>query len=838
MTPRGRTALGRKPAATAAPPSVEPDRLACLRALEQKILWLSTWMIHHANHVRPNRDGLKVGGHQASSASALDIMTALYLDVLRPEDRIAVKPHASPVFHAIQYLLGKQSRDNLERFRALGGAQAYPSRTKDTDEVDFSTGSVGLGVALSLCAALVQDYVLRHRLAPAGVRPGRMIAIVGDAEFDEGNVFEAMLEGWKHDVRNVWWIVDYNRQSLDSVVTDRLFNRIEDVARTTGFVVTVLKYGKRLQEVYRRPGGDAIRRWIDDCPNSVYSALTFKGGRAWREALGRDLHEPGARAIVDALDDAELHELMTNLAGHDLESLLEAFHAVRDDRPRLFLAYTIKGYRLPLAGHKDNHAGMLSAAQLAAFQRAMGVPEGREWDRFVGLDVAEDRLRAFLAAVPLAGGARRVHDAPAVPVPERLEAPGDAVMSTQSGFGRILSDIGSGDTALAARVVTISPDVTVSTNLSGWVNRRGIFHRSEFRDIFRELNVASPQKWAMSPDGQHFELGIAEHNLFIMLAALGLAAPLFGVRLLPIGTLYDPFVLRGLDAFAYACYQDARFIVVGTPSGISLAPEGGAHQSIMTPLVGMAMDRVVAFEPAFVDELAEIMAWSLRHLQAEHGASVYLRLSTRPLAQPRRVMTAALRDGVLAGAYWIREPAAGTDLAIVYAGAVAAEALAAHAAIADDVPGAGVLAVTSPDRLYAEWRASVSATAAGAALAAPRPDADGAAPVATAPGPRPDADGRGRAAGRRPDDRSAPRSHVERLLAPLAPDAALVTVLDGHPAALSWLGSVRGQPTYPLGVERFGQSGDVPDLYRVHGIDEDAIIGAVARACVDRVRRV
>jgi pyruvate dehydrogenase E1 component len=132
----------------------------------------------------------------------------------------------------------------------------------------------------------------------------------------------------------------------------------------------------------------------------------------------------------------------------------------------------------------------------------------------------------------------------------------------------------------------------------------------------------------------------------------------------------------------------------------------------------------------------------------------------------------------------------------------------------------------------------VSATAAGAALAAPRPDADGAAPVATAPGPRPDADGRGRAAGRRPDDRSAPRSHVERLLAPLAPDAALVTVLDGHPAALSWLGSVRGQPTYPLGVERFGQSGDVPDLYRVHGIDEDAIIGAVARACVDRVRRV
>jgi pyruvate dehydrogenase E1 component len=805
MTPRGRAAVRGKPATSTGTPAIDPERLACLRALEQKILWLSTWMVHHANHVRPNRDGIKVGGHQASSASALDIMTALYLDVLRPQDRVAVKPHASPVFHAIQYLLGRQSRENLERFRALGGAQAYPSRTKDRDDVDFSTGSVGLGVALSLCAALVQDYVRLHGLLPAGVAPGRMIAIVGDAEFDEGNVFEAMLEGWKHDVRNVWWIVDYNRQSLDSVVTDRLYDRIEDVARTTGFEVTVLKYGTRLQQIYRQPGGPSIRRWIDDCPNSVYSALTFKGGAAWRETLTRELTDPRARAVVDGLDDTELHELMTNLAGHDLESLLEAFHGVRDDRPRLFLAYTIKGYRLPLAGHKDNHAGMLSPAQLAAFQATMRVPTGREWEPFVGLDVPEEELRAFLADVPVARAGPRVHDAVAVAVPERLAPPDDPVISTQHGFGRILSDIGSGDTELAARLVTSSPDVTVSTNLSGWVNRRGIFHRSEYRDIFRELNVASPQKWAMSPEGQHFELGIAEHNLFILLAGLGLAAPLFGVRLLPIGTLYDPFVLRGLDAFNYACYQDARFMLVGTPSGISLAPEGGAHQSSMTPLVGMAMDRVVAFEPAFVDELAAMMAWGFRHMQAEHGSSVYLRLSTRPLAQPRRAMTRELRDAVLAGGYWMREPEPGADLAIVYQGPVAQEAMAAHDAIADDVPGAGLLAVTSPDRLYANW----GATASG----------DAGAPAWHATG-----DGR--------DRRAA--SHVERLLAPLAPHAALVTVLDGHPATLAWLGSVRGQRTYPLGVERFGQSGDVPDLYRAYGIDEDAIIEAVARACVDR----
>jgi len=767
-----------------------PDTLACLHALRQKVLWLSTWMIHHANHVRPNRDGLKVGGHQASSASSLDIMVALYFAVLRPEDRVAVKPHASPVFHAIQYLLGRQTRERLERFRALGGAQAYPSRTKDADDVDFSTGSVGLGVALTLCAALVQDYVRLHGLLPDGVRPGRMIALAGDAEFDEGNVFEAMLEGWKHDVRNVWWVVDYNRQSLDSVVSERLFGRIEDIFRTTGFEVVELKYGSRLQAVFRQPGGEALRRWIDECPNQVYSALTFKGGAAWRAELERDLKgEPRTRALVDALDDRALHELMTNLAGHDLESLLAAFQAVQDDRPRCFLAYTIKGYRLPLAGHRDNHAGMLTPGQMKEFQHAMGVPEGREWDPFVGLDVSEAALRTFLAAVPFARAEPRIRVAEPAVVPERLEALHDRIVSTQAGFGRVLSELGSGDTELAQRIVTISPDVTLSTNLGGWVNRRGIFHRSERRDAFRDLDVPSPQRWAMSPSGQHFELGIAEHNLFIMLAALGLSAPLFGVRLLPIGTLYDPFVLRGLDAFGYACYQDARFMVVGTPAGISLAPEGGAHQSIATPLVGMAMDRCTAFEPAYIDELVEIMRWGFRHLQADDGGSVYLRLTTRALSQPERPMTSTLRDGILAGAYWMREPTPGADLAIVYCGPVAAEAAAAHEAILEDIPEAGLLAVTSPDRLYADWRSA------------------------------------------------APGSYIDRLLTPLARDAALVTILDGHPAALSWLGSVRGHRTYPLGVDHFGQSADVVDLYRVHGIDEDAILDAVARACVERRRR-
>jgi pyruvate dehydrogenase E1 component len=349
-------------------------------------------------------------------------MTALYFDVLRPGDRVAVKPHASPMFHAIQYLLGRQSRDKLERFRALGGAQAYPSRTKDTDGVDFSTGSVGLGAAMTLFASLTQDLLHERRLVPEGERKGRMVAIVGDAELDEGNVFEALLEGWKHDVRNVWWVIDYNRQSLDRVVPERLFSKIEDFFGAVGWRVVTLKYGKLLEAAFARADGHALRQWIDDCPNDLYAAITFQGGGAWRQHLTRDLgHLAGIRALLEEQDDAALARLMTNLGGHDLERVLEAFHGVADDRPHCFIAYTIKGFGLPFAGHKDNHAGLMTPEQMTTFKRAHRIPDGQEWDRFAGLEVAPEELEAFCAAAPFA--TRTEAHAPArIAVPATLPA--------------------------------------------------------------------------------------------------------------------------------------------------------------------------------------------------------------------------------------------------------------------------------------------------------------------------------------------------------------------------------------------------------------------------------
>ncbi len=625
------------------------DDLHILRALEKKVLWLASWTIHNANHLRENTDGLKVGGHQASSASLASIMTALYFDVLRPQDRVAVKPHASPIFHAIQYLLGKQTRDRLEAFRGYKGAQSYPSRTKDADDVDFSTGSVGLGVAQTLFSSLTQDYVRMHGWG--NERPeGRMISLVGDAELDEGNIFEAILEGWKQGLRNCWWIVDYNRQSLDAVVREGLWERYEQLFKNFGWDVVILKYGSLQQAAFKEPGGDKLKAWIDNCPNPLYSALVFAGGKAWRKHLLNDIGDQGdVSRLIETRSDAELAALMNNLGGHDLPAIIEAFHAIKHDKPVCFIAYTIKGFGMPFAGHKDNHSGLMTPAQMDTFRAANNVRPGHEWDKFEGLSTPPQQLEAFLARVPFAQGGERRLQAPRIAVPEELAVTIQPTMSTQTGFGAILNEIGRASDEFAARIVTASPDVTVSTNLGPWVNRRGLFAREHMADTFKSEQIPSTFNWEFSPKGQHIELGIAEANLFILLAALGLSHSINGVRLLPVGTLYDPFIARGLDQLNYACYQDARFMVVATPSGITLAPEGGAHQSIAEPLIGLAQDGLASFEPAYVDELAVIMAFAFAYMQKsggeiseknwlrdETGGSVYLRLSTRPIEQIQR----------------------------------------------------------------------------------------------------------------------------------------------------------------------------------------------------------
>ena len=769
-----------------------PELIASLEALDTRLRWLSSWTIHNANHLRDSRDGLKVGGHQASCASMTAIMSALYFHALRPQDKVAVKPHAGPVLHAIQYLFGRQSLDQLQRFRGFGGAQSYPSRTKDKIPVDFSTGSVGLGVAVTAFASLVQDYLIAHGQLSAD-DAGRMIALMGDAELDEGNIYECLIEAYKHDIRNCWWIVDYNRQSLDATTADRMFNRFDDIFRTCGWRVVTLKYGKRQLEAFEKRGGKSLEAWIDACPNADYAALTYQGGTAWRARLSADL---GGDADVEALlatyDDDALGQLMTNLGGHCIETLVEAFASANDDIPTMFIAYTIKGFGLPFAGHKDNHSGLMNPGQIAQLRDSLGIAEGEEWEPYAGLGGnAAATLEAFVAQSPLAAAisdkSNDVVPVPSIAVPEGKE------QATQAAFGRILLDLAKSGHPLADRIVTTSPDVTVSTNLGGFVNQRGLFRRQQLEDVFHAAKIPSAQKWIGHSAGQHIELGIAENNLFLMLAALGLAEPLFGTRLIPIGTVYDPFIARGLDALNYACYQDARFLLIATPSGVTLGPEGGAHQSINSPLIGIGQPGLTYYEPAFVDELAVLMEHSFRHLQAHYGGSIYLRLTTRTLEQPQRKDDDWKADAI-AGGYWLRKPTEGAEAAIVFTGAVAPEALAAWESLAEDLPGLGLLNVTSPDLLHRGWSARRSARWSG---------------------------------------KVAEPSQIDRLLAALSPSAGLVTIIDGSPSTLSWIGGVRGNRVSPLGLDRFGQTGDLPDLYRAYRLDPEAIVEAAAELFVE-----
>ncbi|MFD2782684.1 transketolase [Novosphingobium pokkalii] len=774
--------------AIVAQPQSQQDTVQALEALDTRLRWLSAWTVHNANHVRKKRDGMKVGGHQASCASMTTIMSALYFHALRPQDKVAVKPHAGPVLHAIHYLLGNQSLDQLQRFRGLGGMQSYPSRTKDQIPVDFSTGSVGLGVAITAFASLVQDYLIARGQLPAE-NAGRMIALMGDAELDEGNIYECLIEGYKHDIRNCWWIVDYNRQSLDSTTADRMFRRFDDIFETCGWRVLTLKYGKQQREAFARPGGKSLQEWIDNCPNADFAALTYQGGAAWRARLLADIgSKPHVRKLLDSFDDAALAHLMTNLGGHCVETLLEAFAAADDETPTMFIAYTIKGFGLPLAGHKDNHSGMMNPQQILQLRDSLNIAEGQEWEPYGGLgDNLAAELRAFVSRSPFAATPPE-HDAPAVPVPDRLPTPEGEEQSTQAAFGRILMDLAKAGDTLGDSIVTTAPDVTQTTNLGGFVNRRGLFRRGELHDVFHAAKIPSAQRWTGHAAGQHIELGIAENNFFLMLAALGLSAPHFGTRLLPVGTVYDPFISRGLDALNYGCYQDARFLLVGTPSGLTLGAEGGAHQSINTPLIGMGQPNLDYYEPAYADEVAILMRHAFEHMQKPEGSSVYLRLNTRSIPQVTRSDDAWEADAVRGG-YWLRRPSADSEAAIVFTGAIAPEALAAWETLVEDLPGLGLLNVTSPDLLHRGWSARRAARWTG-----------------TKPAP----------------------SHVDHLLSALPAHASLVTVIDGSPGALSWLGGVRGMRVSPLGTDRFGQTGDLPDLYRTYRLDADAIIDAAA----------
>jgi pyruvate dehydrogenase E1 component len=780
---------------------VTPAELKALEAIERKALWLSTYTIHYANKVRPNPDQIKVGGHQASTSSVVSLLTALLCRVMTPQDRLALKPHSSPAFHALQALLGRLEPERLKAFRQFGGIQSYPSRRKDSEEVHFNTGSVGLGGVNVLFSALVQDYVFRH--FPQTKQPGRYISLMGDAEMEEGTLYEALVEGQNYNLRNLWWIVDLNRQSLDKLLNLNRVRQLYEIFVSFGWEVIVLKYSRSLIHLFEQPGGADLKRWFDDVGNAEYQTLLRLPPDAYREQLLEQVgnRSRAARGLIARFDADELKAAIMHLAGHDMQMICEAFDraAAVQDRPVAILAYTIKGYGLPLAGHKDNHSGLLSIQEIDALRDAFRVRAGEEFDLWAGVDDVA-AVRTYLEAAPLHVSRREpvTTAPPRLPVPAELDLRYKKQVSTQAAFGQILLEL-SRVKGVGERIVTSAPDVAISTNLGGWINRVGIYQPESRPDFYEKYDLKSPFRWKEVPAGRHIELGIAENNFFSLLSCLGLSYELNGNLLFPVGTVYDVFLKRGLDMLTNAIYSHSRFILVGTPSGVTLAPEGGAHQSYVTPLFGMGFADLHYYEPSYAKELETLLCWGLEQLQDRvDGRPIYLRLSTNPLEQQELPGDAAWRSQVIAGGYWLRDWRGAPDYAarprfnLVTMGAVTPQALAASTQLREEGIYANVIQVTGPDRLYEGWRAYLN---------------EGAA--------------------------QTPYLHV---LFPPQERHAVVSVIDGHPLTLQWIGEALGVPQVALGVTKFGESGDIESLYRAMGIHADDIVAAVGRLIVDGVR--
>jgi pyruvate dehydrogenase E1 component len=761
--------------------------IATLEAVQDRVLWLAMSIIHHANRVRRTTSGVKVGGHQASSASIVSIMTALWFAHLRAPDRVSVKPHASPVLHAIEYLLGRLDREYLTTLRQFGGLQSYPSRLKDPVPADFSTGSVGIGATAPIWSAIAHRYVADHFDVPQG---GRQIALLGDAELDEGACWEAIVDPVVPHLGEVLWIVDLNRQSLDRIVPEMAAGRLVSMFGAAGWHTITVKYGRWLRELFSRPGGDALRVRIDEMRNAEFQRLLRADAGELRERLpgsGRGSRE--LAALVRQLDDDELLRSIRDLAGHDLSDLLDAFAEAdrATDRPSVIFAYTIKAWHLATEGHPGNHSALLSDQQWQQLATELGADAGDPW---APLDPGSDA-----AALCRSTAARLAREptvtAPVPPLPAEFDRGHAGKESTQQAFGRFFVDLAHAAPDAAAHVVTVSPDVASSTNLGGWINRAGVWELdlpTQRIDWFAD-DTDTLVRWRESDHGQHIELGIAEGNLVGLLGELGLTWARDGHPLLPIGTLYDPFVNRALEPWSFGIYAGAQSILIGTPSGVTLAPEGGAHQSIVTPSVGLEQPGCVAWEPAFGQDLEWTLLHALSRLGFEGGTSAYFRLTTRPLDQslaavppPGTEARDDRRRQVLAGGYALVRSERRPAVAVVGVGAVLPEALAAAAELEDAGFGCDVVCLTSPDLVFR-------------ALQARQGLQEG-------------------------------EDWILDVLFPADRPAPIVTVLDGHPHTLSFLAAIRGAPIACLGVSDFGQSGDVGDLYRHFGIDSETIVGA------------
>ncbi len=728
----------------------DPARLAAYQDIRDHVAKGALSMIDWANH-KPANAGRKpkVGGHQASSMSSVDLLCALYLHCKRPQDRVAVKPHAAPVLYSLMHLLGVLEPHQMRELRELGGPQPYPTKLKSPRFVDYTTSSEALGV----CAAIYDAYGAVHQsralTQQVGAAPvdARYWAHCGDGELTEGQCDESLYDAGRWGLDNIVWVVDLNRQSLDRVMDDwgRLDAWVRGKFTGQGWEVLELRWGSRAEALFSVRGGDALRSVIEALPDALFHPLLMLDGSAQRQVLlgGTDHNDPavvhalqwfarrleatdaqraGIRRVLDATGDDALRAGLTHLGGHDLAALITTFQraACVAGRPTVVVAHTLKGYETSAAGHPENHGMLLPAAEVVAW----GVTAGGARR---GLPVGEPfpvPARGTDAARVLAEVAAPWHDDAAhawAPAPHadlrgqlasvalarrRRASTGDFFQSLNLALLR---------TELAPWLQFAAPDVGQTTHLGPVIKATGVFSPREVPDAFGWLREAkrSTFDWRPEDTGQFHALGIAEGNAMLWAYAFGRRRKVAEGKqpLLPVVTVYDKFFERGFNQLDYATYSSGRFIAVGTPSGTGLSRETATHQSLGTLRMLMDLPGIIAYEPAFGADLHAIYLHALGQLWDADGEAVYLRLTTQPIAQPDELpvdhATAAVR-----GAWWLvgeddRPPQPGrASVVFVASGRKVAQAREAAAQLAaEDGVGSRILNVTSYEALWRDWDA-------------------------------------------------------------------------------------------------------------------------------------
>lgn len=785
-------------------------------------------IIDHANHKPENRGHKpKVGGHQASSMSAVDLLSALYLEVLRPGDRVAVKPHAAPVVYAWMHLFGELPREQLFRLRELGGPQPYPTKLKNPRFVDYTTSSEALGVCATIydaLAARVHDRTIAPHTGEAPVR-ARYFAHCGDGELTEGQIDESLYDAGRWGLDDLVWIVDLNRQSLDRVMDDS--GRLEGWAaakfRGHGWGVQTLRWGSAARALFARDGGDALQAVLDRMPDAAFHPLLLVDGRTVRALLlGETATAPtktglfarfpslspmsvderaGIAKLLAGVDDASLSAAIAHLGGHDLDAIVEALGAcTAGGGPRVLIAHTVKGYQTSAAAHPENHGALLSSEEVAAWGTDRGLPAGEPFPVPQGEAAAwlADRARALFPAKghawrPAPRDVRGVTAGIPFRPRERLSS-GEAFQSLNLALLR---------TDLAPYLQFGAPDVGQTTHLGPVIKSTGVFAPRPLPDTFDFLRDerALAFDWRPEPAGQFHALGIAEGNAMLWAYAFGRRTkPIEGrTPLLPVVTVYDKFIERGFNQLDYAVYNNARFVLVGVPSGTGLSRETATHQSLQTLRMVMDLPGIIAYEPAFAADVHAIYLHALAQLWDDDGTAVYLRLTTQTVDQPVELPEdhAAL---AVRGAWWMigeddRKPALGhATVVFVASGRKVADARTAAKRLHDeDGVGSRILVVTSWEALWREW------------------DAWNEDPAAWS---------------------DEGRSYlVHELFTDDLVNAPLIIVGDHLPSACEWFPSAlqRVRPYRILGPRKNGEAGDLAGVDALHGMGVDDLVEA-ARA--------